>query len=179
MGMLKDKYAELKKNNNKQIYDGCAKVIVGFKIAKHLIFTLPKAREKMEMDKEVDNKSSLYKNESVLDYLEEPGFEWKEEVERISDKIEQKMDSVNDKMTKFREKTSVFYWIKTLISKIKNRNIKMLQEGRSEELPIEENNRTQEKRIKFIGELKNISKNEETQECYQSEKNLNENDYER
>ena len=163
MGNLKDKYDKLKdgygkinKYNNKQIYNDCARIIVGFKMVGHIVLKLPKAIEQKKKDETNTNENSFYKNESVFDYLEEPGFEFNEEVERISEKIEQKMDSDNNEIKKFRERTSILYWIKIVIIKIKNRNQKMLGEWSKEEQTIDRKNKQEEKRHEFIEGLRNI-----------------------
>ena len=81
MGKIKYKYEQIKKANTKQTCNDCAMIIVGFKILKHAVFKFPKAIEEKKKHQDTPQESSLYKNTSVFDYLENPDFEFYEEVE--------------------------------------------------------------------------------------------------
>lgn len=153
---IKDRYEKFKRDNNKQTYNDCAKIIVGFKIVKHIIFKLPKAIEEKKNDTSPKKQNSLYKKESVFDYLEEPDFDYRKEVEKVSDKMEEAFDKGSKIMRKIREKTSPFYWLKKFIAMIKNRNTKLLTDGNSkEQYDVQDGEGTKKQRTEFIERLRN------------------------
>ena len=112
MEKIKNQYEKFQKEYNKKNYNDYAKVIVGFKIIKHVVFKLPKAMKEKNFKSENNNENPLYKNKSIFDYIEEPEFEYNDEVERISEKIEQKMNKTNSTIKSIRQKTNPFFWIK-------------------------------------------------------------------
>ena len=164
---IKEKYDNFNKKYNKETYSECAKVIVGVKTIKYAIFKLPEAIQAKKNDTN-DYQNSLYKNNSVLDYIENPDFEYDEEVERISNIIEDNVNKVNQFINKAKKLTNPLYWIKKLINKIRNNNVKLLGEGSNLKSQEEIKSTFREDRDNFIENLKYVSNEEVLTENKQS-----------
>ena len=151
---IRDKYKNLKKNMNREHYETYAKIIVGGKLLKHMVYKLPNAIRNKKNDKGNAKKNSLYKNNSVLDYIEDPDFDYNKEVEEITNKIELKMEKTNKTINSIRQKMSVFYWIKKLIEKVKNRDVKLIESKNVSDNEKENERNFQKNRINFIENIK-------------------------
>lgn len=150
---IKKQYEKFQKDYNKKNYNDCAKVIVGFKIMTHIIFKLPKAIKEKNSKSDNKDENSLYKNKSVFDYIEEPNFEYNDEIERISEKIEQKINGVNRRIKNIRQKTNPFNWIKKIIDRIRKKDTKLLIDGNNVECEINKKSEFEETRKNFINSL--------------------------
>ena len=96
IGDLINQYKQIEHEQRKQEDETIARIIVGFKSIKHMVYHLPKAYDEKKHDE-----NSEYK--SVIDYIEDPEFDYNQEVERISNKIEEKRNSLNEKTMKIQK----------------------------------------------------------------------------
>ncbi len=155
---LVSKYKKIKEDQRKKDYETIAKYIVGYKTLKHVVFHLPKAYN----EKKHDNNSA---NKSVADYIDEPDFDFQEEVERISEKIEEKDKFIKDKVNTVKKAYNIInplYWIfvlgKKIVHHVQNRKTKKLnspEEKNESNNPIETNNSKQnDERKNFLNDLR-------------------------
>lgn len=153
MQEIKNKYKTFQQNYNKKSYNDYAKFIVGFKTIKHAIYKLPNAISEKKSEKQNNNENQLYNNHSLFDYIEDPTFNYNDEVERVSKKIEQKVDIINKKVKKIRQKMNPIYWIKLVIEKFRKKDTKLLPEGKNYENEVDNKSNFKEKRKMFIDSL--------------------------
>lgn len=152
---IKDQYEKFQKEYNQKTYNDCAKVIVGFKMMTHIIFKLPKAIKEKNSKSDNKNENPLYKNKSVFDYIEETNFEYNDEIERIANKIEQRVNVVDKTIKNIKQKTNPFNWIKKIIDGIRKNHTKLLIEGTNTEKELDKKSEFEETRHNFISSLGN------------------------
>lgn len=181
---IKDKVENFENNYNKQGYTDCAKVIVGVKLIGHIIYHLPKAyKEKKNSINNNENSNPLYKKNSVFDYIEEPNFEYDDEVKKVADNIEKKATKLDEGIKNIQQKTSIFYWIKKFINKITKKDTrKLLVEKSNSENKFENQNETKKDRDNFRNSIivnpKKLAQNENKLEN-ETKKELNNDEFER